>query len=277
MVCAGFSKKNSTGVCFGDSGGPLICHQNGQTVLAGIASWTKPGCNTEMPNVFTRVSNYIDWIQNYTKKTITPYSNTKDNYENDYSQENGEAQEYEDEYEYRDLQENGNSQEKVLTPGLKKALQQTPVSCPKLPSFMRGGAQARIIQGHKANTPIPWQVSIQDHGGAQICGGTILDKTTIISAAHCFMNKKKDYTKWYVLAGKISRQSYDGSIRIARTIVHPEWNYDRIVNDVAIVKLSKPLIFDKNIKPMCLPSKDFKPRIGDMCIVSGWGDTYCKN
>ena len=73
MICAGFSKKNTTGTCYGDSGGPLICHQNGHTVLAGITSWGLPGCKTEMPSVFTRVANYIEWIHNYMEKSRFPY------------------------------------------------------------------------------------------------------------------------------------------------------------------------------------------------------------
>ena len=39
----------------------------------------------------------------------------------------------------------------------------------------------RIIGGDKAPHPIPWQVYGKDPG----CGGTILDSTTILSAAHC--------------------------------------------------------------------------------------------
>ena len=38
----------------------------------------------------------------------------------------------------------------------------------------------RIVGGQKAPSPIPWQV----YKGAG-CGGTILDSTTILSAAHC--------------------------------------------------------------------------------------------
>ena len=39
----------------------------------------------------------------------------------------------------------------------------------------------RIIGGDKAPSPIPWQVYSEEVG----CGGTILDSTTILSAAHC--------------------------------------------------------------------------------------------
>ena len=39
----------------------------------------------------------------------------------------------------------------------------------------------RIIGGQEAPRPIPWQVAWREGN----CGGTILDSTTILSAAHC--------------------------------------------------------------------------------------------
>lgn len=46
------------GICNGDSGGPLV--YNG--ILIGIVSWAVP-CAIGYPDVFTRVSYYINWIQ----------------------------------------------------------------------------------------------------------------------------------------------------------------------------------------------------------------------
>ena len=46
---------------------------------------------------------------------------------------------------------------------------------------------------------------------------------------------------------------------------------DTLDNDIAILKLEKPLEFNKNIQPACLPSDDFEPEVGSTCFVSGWG------
>ncbi|XP_055706595.1 chymotrypsin-1-like [Phlebotomus papatasi] len=46
------------GLCFGDSGGPLIV---GNTVV-GIPSWVSPGCAQGRPDVYARVSSHREWI-----------------------------------------------------------------------------------------------------------------------------------------------------------------------------------------------------------------------
>lgn len=52
--------------CHGDSGGPLLYLNNNQYVVAGVASYGYT-CNTagtnNLPNVYTRVSNYKTWIK----------------------------------------------------------------------------------------------------------------------------------------------------------------------------------------------------------------------
>uniref|UniRef100_A0A673BY74 trypsin n=1 Tax=Sphaeramia orbicularis TaxID=375764 RepID=A0A673BY74_9TELE len=57
MICAGFpfGGKDS---CQGDSGGPLVCRGK----LEGIVSWGISCANPYFPGVYTKVRNYVQWI-----------------------------------------------------------------------------------------------------------------------------------------------------------------------------------------------------------------------
>ena len=63
--------KNAS-ACFGDSGGPLVCKENGHWVLRGLASFviSKTDCPRGLLNMYTRVSNYVDWINSFMKVGI---------------------------------------------------------------------------------------------------------------------------------------------------------------------------------------------------------------
>ncbi|KAM6168036.1 myeloblastin-like, partial [Erethizon dorsatum] len=51
--------RRSAGICFGDSGRPLIC----DGVLQGVDSFESRACATrQFPDFFARVSLYVDWI-----------------------------------------------------------------------------------------------------------------------------------------------------------------------------------------------------------------------
>ncbi|XP_034403156.1 coagulation factor VII [Cyclopterus lumpus] len=62
MLCAGL-KSGGRDACKGDSGGPLVTRYKKTWFLTGVVSWGK-GCATEnMYGVYTKVSNFLGWIE----------------------------------------------------------------------------------------------------------------------------------------------------------------------------------------------------------------------
>lgn len=66
--------KGGHGVCNGDSGGPLNYEQTtGKYITVGVASFVSSlGCESGVPHGFTRVTEYLDWIETVTGIQINP-------------------------------------------------------------------------------------------------------------------------------------------------------------------------------------------------------------
>ena len=132
----------------------------------------------------------------------------------------------------------------------------------------------RIAGGEDAPFPIPWQVHVYVDGFPS-CGGTILDETTILSAAHCFYPPPYLSSYDIIEAGIKMQGSLDGQkISIREVVNHPMYNSMKMDNDVAILKLTSSLTFNENVQPACLPDPSFTPEdTGEFAVVSGWGTT----
>merc|ERR1712223_1222684 len=137
----------------------------------------------------------------------------------------------------------------------------------------------RIVGGKEVNPKgkLPYQVLFQGCAGMRgcsICGGTIVNKRFVLTAAHCYNSM---FTTMHVIVGE--HNYCDGVneggklIKVKKMTLHPDYNSRTIDNDIAVLELAEDLTFTKKIKPACLPSSDTKDYSGIASAVSGWGGT----
>ncbi|XP_070710876.1 hepatocyte growth factor activator [Pempheris klunzingeri] len=70
MICAGLN--GCVDACQGDSGGPLACARNDVSFLYGIISWGEGCGRSGKPGVYTKVVNYVDWINSVIRRKPKP-------------------------------------------------------------------------------------------------------------------------------------------------------------------------------------------------------------
>jgi secreted trypsin-like serine protease len=140
---------------------------------------------------------------------------------------------------------------------------------------------ARIVGGSSAAAnQVPWQALVLPTGF--LCGGSVLDATHIITAAHCVYDGA-DITPpsaITVRAGTLhAEQAYasEGQTRsVTAVAVDPDYDPKTFNNDAAVLTLSQPLdVSGPAVQAIPLVDADFQtPSIGTGdFMVSGWGTT----
>ncbi|XP_018563286.1 chymotrypsin-1-like [Anoplophora glabripennis] len=140
-----------------------------------------------------------------------------------------------------------------------------------------GDVDSRIVNG--TDTDIkdhPYMISLQ-LDGSHWCGGSIIDKYNILTAAHCFedmdIHTKLNISRFTVLAGTTSITKNDRWLMsVERAFIHESFIDDMpFSNDIALVHLAEPLEFNENVQPIQLP-KAFEP-IPELstAVLTGWG------
>ncbi|XDV11711.1 hypothetical protein PO909_000569 [Leuciscus waleckii] len=65
MICAGLLNQGGKGPCQGDSGGPMASRKGSLWIQSGIVSFSAGCADPNYPGVYSRVSQYQDWIKSY--------------------------------------------------------------------------------------------------------------------------------------------------------------------------------------------------------------------
>jgi len=68
-------------------------------------------------------------------------------------------------------------------------------------------------------------------------------------------------------------ERYERTHRVSHVISHPSFSFRHFQNDVALIRVSQPILFNNGIQPICLPKQ--QPRVGDKCYITGILYLYC--
>ncbi|XP_072930062.1 CLIP domain-containing serine protease HP8-like [Epargyreus clarus] len=147
----------------------------------------------------------------------------------------------------------------------------------------------RIVGGKKADLfEYPWMALISHNtrdGFAFKCGGSIINKRYVLTAAHCVYNKSIAGVRVgeYNIDEEYDCQdgtctNYIQDVPVEKSIVHKDYHgLPRVVNDIALLRVGVPIEFGHpNVDPICLPKTAqlrSKPLANEQATVTGWGIT----
>jgi len=149
-------------------------------------------------------------------------------------------------------------------------------ACPDLPSEcgLRKVRSGRVIAGDDATKgDWPWQILMLKYNRPG-CGGTIISNRWVVTAAHCVYGSTRNPTAFSVRVGEHDRNKRDGTevdIQVEKVVMHPKYDPQALNNDIALFKLSKPIMFNQYVQPACLPEAEDDVSPGTDCYITGWG------
>ncbi|XP_046745221.1 chymotrypsin-2-like [Diprion similis] len=139
-----------------------------------------------------------------------------------------------------------------------------------LVAVCHGYSIEKIVGGSDAQEgDFPYQASLRQ-SGSHYCAGSILNERFILTAGHCLMGQMP--SRVTVVVGTHFLSKDGDSYQAKNFLIHEKYDPFKISNDIGLIRLVKAVVFDLNVQPAVMPSKNFDESQFD-AVLSGWGRT----
>lgn len=133
------------------------------------------------------------------------------------------------------------------------------------PADETGPITPYVVGGRDATQVYSFMASLQRPDGSHFCGGSLIAKRWVVSAAHCAPYVVPGQTK--VRIGSLDRTAGGSFVGVTRVVSHPQYDPNKPGYDIALIEL------DQAVRQQPIPIAPRAGGPGTATRVMGWGVT----